>query len=241
MWSFPLTSLFGILFISNVYGVAWECVNLLKQCTNGIDSFLDINEINSSNINSFCESYTQLIIPCLANEMKEKPGITYRDRYLILRKCIENDRAERNQSSGNTVNLIKILRLYLYSCIYNSMVDMSQGSCFNKLVRNCVERSPTTRKCYYWPCKSAKFLTLKRSNILLSKKDEENSDDEGFGELTNDDNDDEAKVWKSNIVRVTSNSLITGNGNFRELKWKFTILLIVYLHFIHLFTYESMN
>lgn len=64
MWS-----LFGILLISNVYAEVWKCFDLLKQCTDDSDSFLDINEINSSNINNFCTNYTQLIIPCLANEV----------------------------------------------------------------------------------------------------------------------------------------------------------------------------
>ncbi|KAL3998701.1 hypothetical protein ACH3XW_16090 [Acanthocheilonema viteae] len=181
MWSFSLTFLLGILFINNVHAEIWQCDDLLKQCTNSSDSFLDINKVNASNIKYFCENYTQLIIPCLANEMKEKPGATYRDRFLILRKCIENDRSNQNNSE-NTINTIKILRLYLYSCIYNSIADMSQDSCFNKLVRNCVEKNPTTRKCYYWSCKSEDFLILKRSNLILSKKDEENDDDQNITE-----------------------------------------------------------
>uniref|UniRef100_A0A0R3RPF7 Transmembrane protein n=1 Tax=Elaeophora elaphi TaxID=1147741 RepID=A0A0R3RPF7_9BILA len=176
MWLFLLTLLLGILPNSNIHVQSWQCYDLLKQCTSSNDSFLDINRINSSTINYFCESYTYSIIPCLAGEMKEKPGVTYRDRFLILRECVENDRSEQNNSE-NTMNAIKILRLYLYSCIYNNMADMSQDSCFSKLVRNCVEKSPTTRKCYYWSCKNENFLTLKRSNVFLPQEALENDDD----------------------------------------------------------------
>ncbi|VDN82850.1 unnamed protein product [Brugia pahangi] len=116
-------------------------------------------------------------------QMNEKPGVTYRERYLVFRKCIENDLSRQNDS-GIMMNTVKILRLYLYSCIYNSMADMSQSNCFIKLVQNCVEKIPTTRKCYYWPCKSQDFLTLKRSNLILPKEDEEDKDDEDYNEAT---------------------------------------------------------
>lgn len=46
-----------------------------------------------------------------------------------------------------------------------------------------MEGTPTSRKCYYWSCKSEDFLTLKRANLLLSEKDEENADGEDFIEL----------------------------------------------------------
>ncbi|EJW77240.1 hypothetical protein WUBG_11852, partial [Wuchereria bancrofti] len=50
-----------------------------------------------------------------------------------------------------------------------------------KLVQNCVEKIPTARKCYYWPCKSQDFLTLKRSNLMLPKENED-KDDENYNE-----------------------------------------------------------
>nr|CDQ01893.1 Bm1011, isoform a [Brugia malayi] len=183
MLPFLLTFLLDILFINDIHAQEWQCYDVLKQCISGNSNLLDINMINSSNINHFCETYTQLIIPCLAKRMNEKPGVTYRERYLVFRKCVENDLSRQNDS-GIMMNTVKILRLYLYSCIYNSMADMSQSNCFIKLVQNCVEKIPTTRKCYYWPCKSQDFLTLKRSNLILPKEDEEDKDDEDYNEAT---------------------------------------------------------
>lgn len=69
MWRFPVTLPLALLSISTIHVEAWQCYHLLEQCTNSSDSFLDINKINSSNINYFCENYTQSVIPCLANEV----------------------------------------------------------------------------------------------------------------------------------------------------------------------------
>ncbi|KAM3720691.1 ADP-ribosylation factor-binding protein [Dirofilaria immitis] len=175
--------------------------------------------INSNNINYFCENYTYSIIPCLANEMKHQAGATHHERFLIFRKCVENDRLKQNDTQY-TINMIKILRLYLYSCIYSSMIDMSQSSCFNKLVQNCVEKNPTTRKCYYWRCKSRDFLTLKKSNIDLAVEDEENEDEE---------NSNKAIVnrignWKTSNLEITSVSIIK-NGCYQAINLNFLIYL----------------
>lgn len=78
MWSFPLTLLIGILFISDIHPQAWQCYDLLEQCINDNDGFLDISKINSSNINYFCENYTQSFIPCLAN------GVSYANFLFIV-------------------------------------------------------------------------------------------------------------------------------------------------------------
>ncbi|KAK6114584.1 hypothetical protein QQG55_56700 [Brugia pahangi] len=227
MLPFLLTFLLDILFINDIHAQEWQCYDVLKQCISGNSNLLDINMINSSNINHFCETYTQLIIPCLAKRMNEKPGVTYRERYLF-RKCIENDLSRQNDS-GIMMNTVKILRLYLYSCIYNSMADMSQSNCFIKLVQNCVEKIPTTRKCYYWPCKSQDFLTLKRSNLILPKEDEEDKDDEDYNEAKNSyDGDHKTGKWKSSRVQITNNS-VTPNGNSQIMKQKFAVYFIAFV------------
>uniref|UniRef100_A0A915Q450 Uncharacterized protein n=1 Tax=Setaria digitata TaxID=48799 RepID=A0A915Q450_9BILA len=59
-----------------------------------------------------------------------------------------------------------------------AVISLFELLSFSKLVQNCVEKNPTTRNCYYWPCKSNNFLTLKRSNVRLEKGDEENEDEE---------------------------------------------------------------
>ncbi|VDO38973.1 unnamed protein product [Onchocerca flexuosa] len=94
------------------------------------------------------------------------------------------------------------------------MADMSQSSCFNKLVQNCVEKTPTARKCYYWRCKSRDFLTLKKSNIDLAKEDEENEDEENFNKTILNGVED----WKT--------SKFSKLGNYQAMNLNFAIWLV---------------
>lgn len=69
MFLLTFTSLFIILFPGDTRAHEWQCNDLLNQCINDTDNFLTISAISSSNIDYFCDNYTQFIIPCLANEV----------------------------------------------------------------------------------------------------------------------------------------------------------------------------
>ncbi|EFO20524.1 hypothetical protein LOAG_07967 [Loa loa] len=118
--------------------------------------------------------------------------------------------------------------LILHKCIKNDQSKQSSP--------NCVEKIPTTRKCYYWSCKSQKFLTLKRSNLALSKEDEEDKDDENFNEATVN------RKWKSRKVEITSNPVVL-NGNCQITKRKLAVYLVAYFVSIYYFfpTYPFAN
>lgn len=84
-----------------------------------------------------------------AFQMGEKPHFTYYGGGEILRKCVENDQPKLNltvcikshsfvrKSASKKVifqaemaKLIKIPRLFLYSCVYNNLAEMLNPKCF---------------------------------------------------------------------------------------------------------------
>ncbi|KHN72606.1 hypothetical protein Tcan_09268 [Toxocara canis] len=75
--------------------------------------------------------------------MNTKKGFSLQQRTEVLKSCYEEVKGSGQTSEVRRRYLGKAIRLFLYVCVYNNMIDMTYSHCLRK---------PTDEDCYYWDC-----------------------------------------------------------------------------------------